>query len=468
MHCVGARKHAIHRFSIAIIMPLSCCYSNEYISLHRYLTSFWGACFLNIAIIGGGIAGLSAAHILGRKFDVTLFEAEKQLGGHANSVVVQEGADGEPFGVDTGFIVFNQHTYPHFSALLGYLGVQTVPTEMSFAFSEDGGRFEYSGSGLTGLFGQPSNLLRPRFWTFVKDIRRFMRTAREDVRGPLSDVSTMVDYLQARRYGDDFARRHLLPMMSAIWSTDVEDVLQMPAQTVLGFFDNHGLLRLRDRPKWRTVAGGSRTYVDALSASTSVRFQVGVPVEAIRRDKDSVLVATAQGAARFDHVIFACHADQALALLKNADDEERHCLADCRFQKNEVVLHRDARLMPKRRKIWSSWNFLSGSDVQDAKASVTYWMNRLHRLEAASDYFVTLNPLVRPAKHLIISEHQYDHPVLDVAALKAKRRLAELQGRGGVWYCGAWLGYGFHEDGVRSAVEVAARFGVEPPWVRSA
>lgn len=421
---------------------------------------------MNIAIIGGGIAGLSAAHILGTKFDVTLFETGKQLGGHANTVAVHEGVDGVPFGIDTGFIVFNDHTYPHFSALLDYLGVETILTDMSFAFSEDGGRFEYSGSGVTGLLGQPSNLFRPRFWTFVKDIRRFMRTARDDVRGPLSDVSTMADYLQDRRYGDDFARRHLLPMMSAIWSTDLEDVLQMPVQTVLGFFDNHGLLRLRDRPKWRTVAGGSRTYVDALSASTSARFQLGIPVETVRRDGNAVLVATAQGAARFDHVIFACHADQALSLFKNADDEERDCLANCRFQKNTVVLHRDTRLMPKRRKVWSSWNFLSRSDVQDGKASVTYWMNRLHRLETESDYFVTLNPLVRPAKHLILSEHQYDHPILDVAAESAKRRLVEIQGRGGVWYCGAWLGYGFHEDGIRSAVEVAARLGVEPPWVR--
>lgn len=422
---------------------------------------------MKIAVVGSGVAGLTVAHILGRRFDITLIESQPHLGGHANTVSIQANPEKDQVNIDTGFIVFNDHTYPHFSALLKYLGVETVVTDMSFAFSEDGGHFEYSGSGLRGLLGQPSNLLRPRFWSFVKDIRRFMRTAQQDVHTTLSGVSTMADYLLIRNYEDDFAKRHLLPMMSAIWSTDAKDVLQMPAQTVLTFFENHGLLRLRDRPKWRTVAGGSRTYVDALADKTLARIQVGLSVEAVRREQDSVLVTTAAGSEAFDHVIFGCHADQALALLKDANDDEKNCLADCRFQANDVILHRDPRLMPKRRKIWSSWNFLSASADLHAKASVTYWMNRLHRLQTESDYFVTLNPLVRPDSHLIISEHQYDHPILDVAAEKAKRRLAELQGRGGVWYCGAWLGYGFHEDGIRSAVEIAARFGVKPPWVHS-
>jgi predicted NAD/FAD-binding protein len=418
---------------------------------------------MRIAVIGAGISGLSAAWLLGQAHDVVLFEAAPRLGGHANTVHVP-GADGDT-AVDTGFIVYNEATYPNFIALMDHLRVATQPTEMSFAVSLDGGRLEYSGTSVAGLFAQRSNLVRPRFWAMLQDITRFYRNASRDVLAGGAAATSLGDYLAAGRYGTAFRDDHLLPMAAAIWSAPCAEILSYPAAAFLRFHHNHGLLQLTDRPVWRTVTGGSSVYVDRLRAAFSGEARLGSPVRQVRRQGNDVVLTGDGWVETFDHVVFASHADQTLAMLADPGTAEAKALGAFRYSRNRAVLHGDIALMPKRRRAWASWNHIGRRDQPDAACAVTYWMNRLQGLPDEQPLFVTLNPPDTLRADTVLHEETYEHPLFDAAALDAQARLWSLQGSRRCWFCGAYFGSGFHEDGLQAGLAVAeALGGVRRPW----
>jgi predicted NAD/FAD-binding protein len=418
---------------------------------------------MRIAVIGAGISGLSAAWLLGQAHDVVLFEAAPRLGGHANTVRVM-GAGGET-AVDTGFIVYNEATYPNFIALMEHLRVATQPTEMSFAVSLDGGRLEYSGTSVAGLFAQRSNLVRPRFWAMLQDITRFYRNASKDaLTGGMAGIS-LGNYLAAGGYGAAFRDDHLLPMAAAIWSAPCSEILSYPAAAFLRFHHNHGLLQLTDRPVWRTVTGGSSVYVQKLRAAFSGEVRVGAPVRQVRRGANDVVLTGDGWAETFDQVVFAGHADQTLAMLADSSPMEAGALGAFRYSRNRAVLHGDEALMPKRRRAWASWNHIGQRAQPDSACAVTYWMNRLQGLPEAQPFFVTLNPPDTLREETIFHEEIYEHPLFDAAALDAQERLWSLQGTRRSWFCGAYFGSGFHEDGLQAGLAVAeALGGVRRPW----
>lgn len=413
---------------------------------------------LAIAVVGGGISGLSAAWLLAGAHDVTLFEAEPRLGGHSHTVE----ADGVP--IDTGFIVFNEATYPNLTALFAHLGVATRPAEMTFAVSLDGGRLEYSGTDLAGVFAQKRNLVSPRFWSMLRDLRRFYRDAPGDVAG--LGLASLEDYLASADYGAPFRDDHLYPMAAAVWSTPVAEIGRYPAASFIRFCENHGLLKFANRPIWRTVQGGSRSYVAALAKRMAGGVSIGDPVRGVRRFDGGVEITTAGGQTRrFDHVVLAAHADQTLAMLADPSVEERRLLGAFAYQPNEAVLHSDAALMPRRRRVWSSWNYASRTGGGDPHLSVTYWMNRLQDLGDAGPRFLTLNPIRQPREDLAIHRQTYHHPLFDAGAMAAQARLWSLQGVRNSWFCGAWFGAGFHEDGLQAGLAVAEQLGgVRRPW----
>jgi predicted NAD/FAD-binding protein len=418
---------------------------------------------MRLAVIGAGISGLSAAWLLGQAHDVVLFEAEPRLGGHANTVRVACG--GSETTVDTGFIVYNEATYPNFIALMDHLRVATQPTEMSFAVSLDGGRLEYSGTSVAGLFAQRSNLVRPRFWAMLQDVTRFYRNASRDaISGSAVGVS-LGDYLAAGGYGAAFRDDHLLPMAAAIWSAPCDEILSYPAAAFLRFHHNHGLLQLTDRPVWRTVTGGSNVYVQKLRTAFTGEVRVGSPVRQVRRDANDVVLMGDGWSETFDHVVFATHADQVLAMLADPAPGETEALGAFRYSRNRAVLHGDEALMPKRRRAWASWNHIGERDRPDAACAVTYWMNRLQDLPETRPFFVTLNPPNTLRDETILHEEIYEHPLFDAAALEAQERLWSLQGARRSWFCGAYFGSGFHEDGLQAGLAVAeALGGVRRPW----
>jgi predicted NAD/FAD-binding protein len=419
---------------------------------------------LNIAVIGTGISGMAAAWLLARKHSVTIYEKEDRLGGHSNTVIVNNSHD--PLAVDTGFIVYNERTYPNLTALFRHLEVPTQATDMSFSASLDGGRFEYSGSGLSGLLAQPQNLLRPRLWLMLKDLLRFYRQASQDSTRPELENMSLGDYLNLKDYSTTFLHDHLLPMGAAIWSTPVRDMLDYPLVSFVRFCDNHGLLQLTKRPTWRTVVGGSRTYVKKLTANYTDNILLGTGVKTIWRNDNGAWVEDGQGEIRqFDHVVIATHADQALTLLKDADSAERRLLSAFRYEHNIAILHKDSGLMPRHRRAWASWNFLSGYGDDGQKASVTYWMNRLQRLPEEYPLFMSLNPPTQPQQGSILRSFLYEHPLYDNQAMSAQRMLWNLQGARRTWYCGAYFGHGFHEDGLQAGLAVAEQLGgLQRPW----
>jgi predicted NAD/FAD-binding protein len=419
---------------------------------------------LNIAVVGAGIAGLGAAWLLRRRHDVTLIEAEDRLGGHAHTIEV-DGAEGL-CPMDTGFIVYNTQSYPNLIALFDHLGVATAPTHMSFSVSLDAGRYEYSGTGVHGLFGQPRNLLDPDHWRMVRDILRFFREAGTVHAAGREDIA-LGDWLAARRYSSAFVSRHILPMAAAIWSTPAADILRFPAAAFARFFANHGLLQVRGRPQWRTVPGGSRSYVTRIAGALGEhRIERGNGVRRVLRRPDRVEVLLADGSRRtFDQAVLACHADQALALIDAPSAEEASLLSAFRYQSNLAVLHRDAAHMPRRRRLWSSWNYLGRSGSGSDALSVSYWMNRLQPLATAADHFVTLNPSSPVDPATLVTAISYRHPMFDAAAMRAQRRLWQIQGVRRTWYAGSYHGYGFHEDGLQAGLWVAETLGgVARPW----
>lgn len=417
----------------------------------------------SIAIIGSGISGLSAAWLLSKSCDVTLIDSAPRLGGHTNTAMA-ETADG-PVAVDTGFIVFNERNYPNLTALFAHLGVETARSDMGFAVSTDRGRMEYCGRHLRGLFGQCRNIVRPRHWQMVADILRFFHRAEIHV-SQVDESMAIGEFLRSFGYSTAFIEDHILPISAAIWSTPARGMLDFPARTFISFFANHGLLRVADRPQWRTVHGGAQTYIDRIVEDSRFRVLTNAHIAAVARDADGVDLLFATGEhRRFDQVVFACHADQALRLLSDPSTQERSILSCFRFTPNRAVLHTDKRMMPQRRHLWSAWNYLrTGCDTGE-ELSLTYWMNRLQPLQTKTDIFVTLNPMHKFAPGTVQQIIDYEHPLFDGAAFKAQRDIWQIQGTRRTWFAGAWLGYGFHEDGLQSGLEIAERLGQHNrPW----
>ncbi len=420
---------------------------------------------LDIAVIGQGIAGMSAAWLLSQAHRVTVYEAEDRLGGHSQTVDAP-GPLGASTPVDMGFIVYNEPNYPNLTALFRHLGVRTRASEMTFSVSLDDGALEYGANTPLSLFAQPSNLVSPRFWSMLGDIARFYRHAPAQA---CARAASLGAYLDAQGYGAAFQEDHLLPQAAAIWSTPVDGIREYPAEAFVRFCRNHGLMKVFGRPAWRTVQGGSRAYVERLTAAHADRVRLGCPIQAIRRTAEGVLVRDAGGRTeRFDEVVVATHADQALRLLDDPTPAERRLLGAFRYTRNQAVLHSDVGLMPRRRGAWSSWNYVGRRGDASGRGRalcVTYWMNRLQGLPAERPLFVTLNPVRPPRAGTLIRSEIYDHPLFDAAAIAAQRELWSLQGVRRTWFCGAHFGAGFHEDGLQAGLAVAeALGGVRRPW----
>jgi uncharacterized protein len=404
---------------------------------------------MRIAIVGTGISGLCAAHLLHRQHEIVVYEAAARLGGHTNTVRV-EAEDG-PHRIDTGFIVFNDRNYPNFEALLEELGVATQPSQMSFSVSDGRGRFEYSGTP-RGLFARPAHLLSPSFLRMLRDWRRFNREARRLI-GMNGTAPSLGHWLERQGFSRHFVERLIVPQAAAVWSADPEQMWSFPASFMAEFFDNHGMYSLRDRPGWRTVSGGSARYVEAISAPWRQRVRLAAAVRRVERLPDRVRIeADGCESEDFDRVVIAAHSDQALAMLADPSPAERQVLGAIPYQRNEVVLHTDASLMPRRRAAWSSWNFHL-TERPAGRSTVTYWMNKLQRLSADRPYLVTLNRSEAIDPEKAIARREYDHPVYTAAGVAAQARHAEISDAARrTHYCGAYWGWGFHEDGVLSAI----------------
>ncbi|MFW9082755.1 NAD(P)/FAD-dependent oxidoreductase [Pseudomonas sp. P2757] len=412
---------------------------------------------MKIAIVGSGIAGLTSAYLLNRRHEVTVFEAGDWVGGHTHTVDVTVA--GRQYAVDTGFIVFNDWTYPNFIRLLGQLGVPFKATEMSFSVNDPDSGLEYNGNNLNSLFAQRSNVFSPGFWGMLRDILRFNKEAKRDLAEQrIAADTTLDDYLKAGGYGERFILHYIVPMGAAIWSMPMAEMLNFPLQFFVRFFENHGLLSVNNRPQWRVVEGGSSAYIAPLTASFSERIRLNCPVSRVDRDEHGVGIHSPAGIERFDKVVFACHSDQALKLLGVPSDAEREVLGALPYADNEVVLHTDTNLLPKRKLAWASWNYrLNGAG--HTHAAVTYDMNILQGIHSDTTFCVSLNQSAGIESSKVLARFTYAHPQFSLRAVVAQNRWAEIDGAQHTHYCGAYWANGFHEDGVVSALRVAAAFG---------
>ena len=419
---------------------------------------------MRIAVIGAGISGLSCSYFLNQRHDVWLFEAKSRLGGHSHTQHVNIG--GAEIAVDTGFIVYNERNYPDLVKLLTQLGVETQSSDMSFGASIDNGAFEYCGSSPSALFAQRKNLLNPRFVRMLADIVRFNKAGTRYLLHATVPRLTLGEFLDRHRFGSYFRRYYLLPMGAAIWSMPVADMLEFPASTFLKFFHNHGLLTVNGHPLWRTLKHRSQDYVGRISASLNQPVISGDPVKSIAKLDGQLTVRLQSGwMERFDHIVLAAHADASREILDKNFVLQRGYLKHFRFQTNDAVLHSDPALMPKHKRAWASWNYLcQNGQSEEPRVSLTYWMNKLQAIDHRYPLFVTLNPVEQPRGELVHHRMSYDHPVFDQAAIDAQQLLSGIQGQDGIWLAGAWLGYGFHEDGARSGLDVAAALGAPPQW----
>jgi predicted NAD/FAD-binding protein len=416
-----------------------------------------------IAVVGAGIAGLSAAWLLSRRYQVTLFEANDYLGGHTNTVDVTLGGTSAP--VDTGFLVFNDRTYPNLVALLAHLGVPHALSNMSFSVRVDEEKLEWAGSNLATIFAQKRNLIKPEFWRMLKEILRFNRESTQALMTGRGCEGSLGDFLDRHGFGRAFRDWYLLPMSGAIWSCPTLRMLDYPAETFFRFCHNHGLLGISNRPDWKTVLGGGREYVSRLAAEIS-DVRVATPISSAVRTARGVRIRTAAGATEtFSQAIFACHSDQTLKILEDASAAEHRVLSRVGYQMNHAVLHTDPSLLPRSREAWAAWNYVAGSTGPEGRpVSVSYLINRLQPLPFEKPVLVTLNPTHEPKADSVIERFEYAHPIFDCAAIEAQRELPLIQGMNGTWFCGAWTGYGFHEDGLRSALNIVNGLGVTAPW----
>jgi len=416
-----------------------------------------------IAVVGAGISGLASAWLLGREHEVTLFEAGAYLGGHTNTVDVT--LEGITHPVDTGFLVFNEKTYPNLIAMFELLGVDSVETEMSFAVSLENPDVEWAGSSLATVFGQKRNLIRRQFWAMLSDILRFNRESMAWLATHPDNQRSLRDFLAAGRYSSAFSDWYLLPMAAAIWSCPTGQMLDMPLATFIRFCQNHGLLKVFDRPLWRTVNGGGRQYVQKIAARLD-DVRLACPVSAVTREGAWLKVTHAAGNEHFDQVVMACHSDQALTILGfTATDGQREVLSAIRYQPNRAVLHSDCALLPRDEKLWSAWNYFAGSGQPGAQpVGVSYLINKLQPLPFKTPVVVTLNPAREPDPGKVIAEFDYAHPIFDAPAIAAQKRLPKVQGENGIWLAGAWGRFGFHEDGLKSALNVVNGMGLRAPW----
>lgn len=424
-----------------------------------------------IAVIGTGIAGMTAAWLLATRYDVTVYEKNDYIGGHSHTIDVNY--EGAQIAVDTGFIVYNHQTYPHLKALFEHLNVPTQKANMSFGICANGGALQYASHNILSVFAQPKNLLNPLFLRMLWDVLRFNRAGVKQLDNPKPELAgkTLDDFLASLGVGRYFASYYLLPMAGAIWSCSLSAMLQYPAQSFLQFFKDHGLLTVNKQPQWYAVAGGSREYVNRLTESFRDRIRLNTGVACVTRQPMGVTVEDSRGTQeQFRHVVIAIHADQAFAIIKDLSTMEKNVLGGFAYQKNRVVLHRDASLMPSKRKAWASWVYSTpvgtsakAEEVTTAPA-VHYWMNRLQSIDKNKPLFVSLNPWQDPEPQAMFGEYEYHHPIFDGRAMQAQSEIRMIQGSRNSWYCGSYHRYGFHEDAMRSAIEVANLLGVKAPW----
>jgi predicted NAD/FAD-binding protein len=414
-----------------------------------------------IAVIGAGISGLLSAYLLNRQHDVTLFEANKYLGGHTHTKKVQSG--GKEYNVNTGFIVFNDWTYPNFIKLMDQIGVVSEASEMSFSVRDENTGIEYNGTSFNSLFAQRSNLLKPSFWFMIRDILRFNKQTVEMLENDtIPEGQTLGEFVNKYGYGDRFVNHYIIPMGAAIWSASVNVMMEFPLRFFLKFFSNHGMLSVDNRPQWRVITGGSRAYIEPLIKSFKDNIHLNTPIASVKRSSENVTIKTCAGDEyEFDQVVFACHSDQALGMIDEPSQAENDILGAIPYQQNEVVLHTDRRLMPKRKLAWAAWNYHIPQRLSEY-AMVTYHMNALQNFEEApDDFMVTLNRTAEIAPGKIIDKYDYAHPVFTMDGIAAQQRHSEINNKNRSHFCGAYWFSGFHEDGVNSALRVAESFGIE-------
>jgi len=418
---------------------------------------------LKIAVIGSGISGLSAAWLLSKSHSVTIYEKNNYLGGHSNTQNIKTKYENTDISVDTGFIVFNEYNYKHLCSFFKLLNVSTYETDMSFSVSVDNGLFEYGGSNLRSLFAQKTNFLKKDFWIMLIEIVRFYYKAEID-KSKYSNL-TINDYLTKMKYSNFFIKNHLLPMAASIWSAPTDEIKQFPFPNFVEFFKNHGLLNLINRPKWRTVENGSREYVKKIISESRFKIKISERVKSVVRENKEIKIISESNEEMFDHVIFACHSDQSLKILDKPTQHEKLNLLKIRYKKNIVWLHSDEEFMPKRKSVWSSWNYMNNNDNKTNSLSVTYWMNNLQNLKTREDIFVSLNPMKEPKREKVYKKLIYSHPLFDANTISGQKGLLDIQGENNTWFCGAYLGNGFHEDGIKSGLSVAESLGKKKrPW----
>ena len=417
---------------------------------------------MKIGVIGSGVSGLVSALTLQEKFEVSLFEKNSKLGGHSNTVTIEQ--ENNKYSVETGFIVLNDKNYPIFTSLLKHLNIGVNNSSMSFSVSVDKGQFEYSSSYI-GLLGQTKNIIDPKYWGMLRDINYFYTNALKDVKD-CPDNETLGQFLKRFNYSNKFIDYHLVPMTASIWSCPTKSILNFPIKSLLVFFENHKLLNIYNRPKWSTVNKGSREYVKKIQSLLKGKIYTNAKVNKISKSKEGIRVHYQDGIKTFDKVILACHADQSSEILNEHFSEEANLLKDFKYQKNTSILHSDINFMPKRKSVWSSWNYITETG-NSGNLSITYWMNELQGINSPKPILLSLNPKILPNPDLIYGQYSYSHPILDNNAINIQKKLSSIQGKNNLWFCGAWTGFGFHEDGVKSAVEIANSHNIDLPWFQS-
>ena len=427
----------------------------------------------NIAIVGSGIAGLSAAWILSKTHQVTLYEKADKLGGHSNTINVNYSRDKSeevPLKVDTGFIVYNNKNYPNLTKFFDALDVNSIDSDMSLSISLNNGLYEYSGSGLGGIFGQKKNMINLNQWRLIYDVFKFKKIATNYIKTSTDNNSVIGYWLKYNNFSSYFINRYIIPIASAIWSCSNKNALLFPTKTFLYFFYHHGLLNIKDRPKWKTVKNGSQQYINKIIQQSNFNYEINSCIETIYPKNNSVIIKFKDKEIRYDKVIMTCHADQSLKLIKGVNEEIYKILNYFKFSKNKIVLHSSKQFMPKNKSLWSSWNYTSSLEsrpmMDEKPIQVTYWMNLLQNIDKKYPLFVTLNPEEGSIdKNLIFREEIYEHPILDENALKGQSKLENIQGQDNIWYAGAWTKYGFHEDGINSSIDIAKKLGCSVPWI---